>query len=75
MWLSKCTRAYKKHNSVNCFNNISFTYSFRKHQSVICVNFTELREMVCKLFKLSTNLLTVPRIEVNVYRTETETRY
>ena len=34
--------------------------SFRKHQSAICVNFTELRQIVCKLYKLSTNFLTVP---------------
>ena len=27
----------------------------------VCVNFTELRQNVCKLYKLSTNVLTVPR--------------
>ena len=41
-----------------------FIKSFRKHQSTICVNFTEVRQIVCKLYKLSTNFLTVPRMYI-----------
>ena len=36
-------------------------YLFQKNQSITHVSFIKLRQIVCKLFKLSTNFLTVPR--------------
>ena len=60
MWLSKCTRAYKNIIQLNVLTLFLLGIHFGSIK-VSCVNFTELRQMVCKLFKLSTNFLTVPR--------------
>ena len=56
--------AYKH---INIHHSVTFVKYFfidlsQKYQSIIPVSLTKLRQIVCKLLKLSTNVLTAPRI-------------